>query len=595
MMPKCGRFGRRFDPGAIWRCERGVGVGEVVVLAALVAAAIAALAPFVTKKAPSLQAGFNEILPCQRIVNAAVAGLQSNYGNHKQPDDPNSEFTGFPPGLQVPANDASVVAIKDCKTKLDQFNDSIKSGNYRALNEIGEQIDSVSAIIGTCKFEDDFSLAAGTAGIEYSDLVLALIPFASGLQATGQAVATGAAAGSGGMQSSGDQNKVWTGNIKIPAAASLNAAGGTSSVIVRAQTAALVPKAADGSCAGASIQDGNYCVQIAQGDGTCPPGQILDGGRCFASCTTVNSREIQWKAPPPAKVNSFIVSPNEIDKGSTQPVTLSWVVNNTESVSINQGAGAFPSNPTKEGIQGQLTLNPPPQESTTWTLLALGVQGRSSDSKAATLVVKDNVPAAVAITSPAANEQILDFSVTVSGVVRPVPDADHLTAQIWVNGALLNTTKINGDGTFSALAPLQNTIGLSDLKVLGPPAISVTQCGPEAAAISVGAFPVNGSRNGIRVVVPLASGSVSAGVSVEHVVLVYSFQVVWGGSCGSAPNQNNSLGFVVRDGQPTSVGSVNCGFNGPAHCSDIAQITVLTSVGSKVVNESWTANIDSCN
>jgi hypothetical protein len=594
MMPTRDRFGRRFH--AIWRSQRGVGLGEILVLAALVAAGIAALAPIVTKKAPSLQAGFNEILPCHRIINAAVAGLQYNYGDHKDPDNPDSPFIGFPPGLQVPANDPAVVAIKSCKTKLDSFNESIKTGNFRALEEIGKQIDSVSTIIGTCKFPDDFKLAAGTAGTEYSDLVLALIPFASGVQATGSAVATGAAAGSGGMKSSGDQNTAWTGQIKIPASASVDAAGGTSSVRVTAKTAALVRKASDGSCPGASIQDGKYCVQIAQADGKCPPGQQLEDGRCYASCTTVDSREINWKAPPPAKAVSFVVSPNQIDKGSTAPVTLLWVVNNAESISVNQGVGDFPSDPSKANVQGRVVLNPPPQSSTTWTLLALGIQGRTTDSKAATLVVKEpDAEAAVSLTSPRPNEQILNFSVPVSGVVRPVPDAAHRTAQILVNGVGFVTT-IKADGTFEAVAPLQNTIGASDLIVFGPPAVAVTQCGPAAAPISIGAFTQNGVKNLVRVVVPLGNDrSVSTSVTVEHVVSVHSFQVVWGGGCGAAPSQNNSLGFVIRDGEPsTPVGSVLCGFSKPIHCSDTARITIATSAGTKVVNEAWSANINSC-
>src|SRR5439155_16601653 len=188
-----------------------------------------------------------------------------------------------------------------------------------------------------------------------------------------------------------------------------------------ATTAALVPKNPDGSCSGASLEDGGNCVQLVRLDGTCPAGQTMNDGRCFVGCTT-DTKTIDWQPPPPAKVIAFTISPKEIDQGSTQPIMLQWVVSNAVTVGIDNGGGNYDSDPTKTAVAGSVTL-PPPQASTTWTLLALGVNGQSSDSKTVTLVVKDAAKQyGVAISSPTANAQILDFAVTVSGVIQPVPD-----------------------------------------------------------------------------------------------------------------------------------------------------------------------------
>jgi hypothetical protein len=51
---------------------------------------------------------------------------------------------------------------------------------------------------------------------------------------------------------------------------------------------------------------------------------------------------------------------------------------------------------------------------------------------------------------------------------------------------------------------------------------------------------------------------------------------------------------VAADQDPVQVGRVTCGFrflDGPLNCTDVATITVGTSVGTKVVGQQWIANI----
>jgi hypothetical protein len=576
---------------AIWRCQRGVTGMELVAGVAALFALYAAYEVF-TRKVPALQAELIQLKPCLAKVSAAIEGLKCRYGEYESGlpcETPNAKFLGFPQGLEIVANDPTNITFEECKAEMARFSDKIKQGNHATITKLTEQINEYQQLFGKCAITSKFR--EGTAGVPYQDVVEAYIPFSS-VPATGQIAVTGLRPGGGGFKSTKAPN--WIGSVNVPTVFGIEEAGTESQVTVTATTMALAPRAPDGvACYPGSEPVDSRCVYVVRPDGTCPAG-LTPGAdnRCFFSCTTP-AKAIGWKAPPPAKVDAFTVTPNAIDKGSKDPVTLSWVVSNSDSVGINQGVGDFSANPTKT-TNGSVTLNPPPDQSTTWTLLALGPGGKSSASATATLVVKESA-ATVAITSPQPNAQILDFSVVVSGVITPVPDEAHRKAQILVNGAFLAEATINAAGQFSAGAPLQNTIGLSDLIVFGSPAVGVTSCGPASAPITLGAFAPNGAKNLIRVIVPLASGSASSSVQVEHVISVNRFGVVWGGGCGPAPSQNNALGIVVRDGEAsTPVGSVLCGFPGPAHCTDIATITVGTSVGSKVVTQTWTADINSC-
>ena len=588
-----GRTPRLF---ALWRSARGVTVVGLIFGAVALLASIAAY-EVATKKFPGLQAGFNQLAPCKRLVQAAIDGIIFNYAE-KDPDNPlkpKKDANGnivFPTGLNIPEDDPSVVAFRQCEAIQKTFSDSVKAGNFQAISELNNQINIGLQFVGKCNITSNFRV--GVAGVNYSDVVEAYINFSAGSQGAGTIFASGAAAGAGGFRSTNSPN--WIGNIAISADASKDAAGKTSQVIVTARTPAVKPRNQDGSCPGASIEDGGRCVQIVQLDGTCPPGQIIDGGRCLISCPT-DPKEIFWKAPPLPKVNAFTVSPLSIEKGSTSPVQLNWVVSNAQSASIDKGIGEITVNPEKS-VAGFRVLNPPPTESTTWTLLALGVNPGSSDFGTATLVVKEpDKPVTVAITSPAADELILEQGVTVSGVVAPVPDPDHRKAQILVNGAFLSEATIDGSGHFSARTALMNTISLGDIVLLGTNPIGVTTCGPKADTISIRVDKAGGAKNLIRVVVPLGNNQASsASVQVEHVIDVSGFHVSWSGGCGPAPGQNEGRSLVVRANQAAvQVGSVLCGFPGPAHCTDVAAITVDTGVGSRTVNQTWNANIDSCN
>jgi hypothetical protein len=577
----------------LWRCQRGVtGVELIVGLAALWA--LYTGYEVYTRKVPALQAELLQLKPCLQKVNAAIEGIKCTYGKYEGDlpcEDKNAKFLGFPDGLQIVANDPVNVTFEECKAEMARFSDKVKQGNHTAISKLTDQINEYQKLVGQCSITSSFR--PGTAGVAYKDSFQAYIPFSSSVAATGQVAVAGPRPGSGGFRSTTAPN--WIGDVNVPAAFGVDDAGTESQVTVKATTVALAPKADNGiDCYPGSESDGSRCVYVVRPDGTCPAGLTPgEGNRCYFSCTTP-PKPIAWKAPPPAKVDAFQVTPTSIEKGSKDPVTLSWVVSNTESVSINQGAGDFPADATKT-TSGSITLNPPPDKTTTWTLLALGPGGKSSASDTATLVVTESA-FTVAITSPTANEQILDSGVTVSGIITPVPDPAHRKAQILVNGAFVADADIKADGTFAGRTFLQNTIDLSDLIVFGSPAVGVTSCGPASAPITLGAFTANGAKNLIRVIVPLASGSASSSVQVEHVISVSRFGVSWGGGCGPAPSQDNALGIVVRDGEASKpVGAVLCGFPGPAHCSDIATITVGTSVGSKVVTQSWTADINSCN
>jgi hypothetical protein len=341
----------------------------------------------------------------------------------------------------------------------------------------------------------------------------------------------------------------------------------------------------------------SVCEILTGGDGTCPAGLTPSGGKCYIACATpAFPKAILWKIPDPPKILAFTVSPTEIIKGSTDTVTLSYNIENAASASISPGVGEIITDP--KGATGVRTtvVNPTPQSTTKWTLSATGVNAAVTTAAQAELTVKpDPSKTSVAIVAPTDKAQIADFTVTVSGVVTPVPPPEFRKAQLLVNGGLMNEVPIDAGGNFAGAVPLMNTIALGDILVVGSAAVGVTSCGPISSLISMSA-PFAQANNGIRVVVPLPGGSASALAGVEHVVRVSSFRVDWAQTCGPAPSKNESPGSVLRAAQPAvPVGTVDCGVGGPTHCTDTATITVATSVGQKIVPQAWTINVDSCN
>jgi hypothetical protein len=579
---------------AAWRCQRGFGIGEALVLAALIAAGYATYEAM-SKKVPALQAALIPLKQCNTTVKAAIEGLQCTYGTYEVDGNCNSKFLGFPAGLEVPPNDAAIVALQSCKAELDKLTEIAKQGNHKAINQLSGQIDSGLALAGKCEITSTFK--QGTAGVDYKDSFTAHIPFAGSAQHTGTVAVGGAASGSGAFRPNPSDPKNWIGDVRVSGASNQNAGGQDSQVTATATTPAVGPKNDDGSCPGASIKDGNQCILIVRPDGTCPAGLTPNGGRCDFSCTTP-AASIHWKAPDPVKIVSFIVSPNLIEKGSKDPVTLHWVLNHAAAASIDQGIGSVgPVDATKAGLTGSWTIVPTPTESTTFTLSAFGLNQTSSDSKAVTLTVKETAtgPFTVAIGTPNPNEEITDQGVTVSGVIAPVPDAAHRKAQILVNGAFLSEATINDAGQFSTRTALMNTIGFNDLSVSAF-SVTVTECGSIAAPVFMSANKPS-AKNLIQVRVPVSdNAAATASVEVEHVVFVSDFHVRWGGDCPGPP-QDEVAQVTIRNGAAAqTVGYVQCGFSGPAHCTaTTATIQIGTSVGSGHVNQSWFADIDQCN
>ncbi len=592
-----GRTQRSF---AFWRSERGITIAGLLVAAAVLLASIAAYDVF-TKKVPSLQAAFIPLRNCGALVKGAIDGLVSNYAVHDDRGNPVKDANGnivFPDGLNLTEDDPIVVALRQCQAIQKTFSDSVKAGNFQAINDLNNQIDMGLRFVAQCRWGSATKFRAGTAGIDFSDGgVEAFVNFsATGSDGGGQITATGTASGGGAFYSKTSPN--WLGNIAISGNASQNAAGTTSQVTFTATAPATRPKNADGSCPGASINDGGRCVQILQMDGTCPPGQTPTAdGRCLISCPSADVREIIWMAPNPPKVEAFKVDPMSIDKDRTDPIKLDWVISNAKSYSIDHGVNPDTQIPQQkwQSSVASFAFIPPPKESTTYQLLALGVGPFSNAVATATVVVKEpEKPVTVVITSPKPDDQILEEGVTVTGVVAPVPDPDHRTVQILTNGALLQTATLDAGGNFSARTALLNTISRNDIKIVSIPSVFVTRCGAISLPVAVSVEKAGSTMNLISVRVPLAGDKVaSASVQVEHVISVSEFAVQWGGDCGEL-DKDIGRSLVLRNGDFVEVGTVDCGFTGPAHCSATVNLTVVTSVGTFTPSQSWRADIDSC-
>ncbi len=577
---------------AVWRDERGFAVFELVASLAVLGVALAAAWAH-SGKGTAVQAALGPIRQCQATVAAAKAEIQKEFGQFND----QGTFTGYLPGTQISENDPRVTAIRSCEATLANFNTSVQAGNRAALDDLRGQINEATQAVASCTITDP--LTAGVPGETYSAPVIANIPFATGSPGAGTITATGAAVGDGTFNFTSPPR--WTGNITITGEASKDAGGKTSQVMATATTPALVtpnPPGAGPRCPGASIEDNGRCVQIVRLDGTCPAGQTKKDDRCYVSCTT-NVVPLQWKFPAaPAVV--LEVEPKEITKGSTQKVSLRWVISNAKSATLAPDIGGPIATDPAKAVTAEKVFSVTPQNDTTWTLTAQGVSPHGSVSDSATLKVKPVSAEATTVTIPApsADENIFEEGVTVSGVVSPVPDADHRKAQILVNGAFLSEATITNAGTFSARTALQNLVRLGSVKVVGNPSVGVTKCGSLAESIGVFVDQSEGARNLIRVVVPLAEGQASSSVTVNHGIVVNRFQVNWGGGCGPAPPQDSTISVKVATNQTTvEVGKVFCGFrfsSGSVHCSDTATISVGTSVGTKVVTQGWRADIDSC-
>lgn len=101
---------------------------------------------------------------------------------------------------------------------------------------------------------------------------------------------------------------------------------------------------------------------------------ILTASNGAGSVTASVTVTVSVSAPPPT-INSFIAAPSTITAG--QSATLSWIVSNATSISIDNGIGAVTS-------PGFVTVNP--SASTTYTLTAFGPGGSATASATVAVV-----------------------------------------------------------------------------------------------------------------------------------------------------------------------------------------------------------------
>lgn len=99
---------------------------------------------------------------------------------------------------------------------------------------------------------------------------------------------------------------------------------------------------------------------------------------------------------------SFSADPQSISLGNSS--TLTWTTTNAESVSIDQGIGP---------VDQHGTLNVSPQESTTYTITAMGPGGRATASVTVTVVS----PITLTITSPLDGDTISGPDIMVEGTI----------------------------------------------------------------------------------------------------------------------------------------------------------------------------------
>lgn len=122
-------------------------------------------------------------------------------------------------------------------------------------------------------------------------------------------------------------------------------------------------------CEGSCCQSGQVCKN---GDGPCcAPVDPCTGGICGAVVDNCG-QDVNCAACPPPVIDSFTGTPRSIDQGGATPesATLSWSTTAATSCAIDHGIGPVDCN-------GNTTLTPGPDTTTTYTLTAVGAGGDS--------------------------------------------------------------------------------------------------------------------------------------------------------------------------------------------------------------------------
>jgi hypothetical protein len=285
-----------------------------------------------------------------------------------------------------------------------------------------------------------------------------------------------------------------------------------------------------------------------------------------------------------------MAKPTEILPG--QPASLSYKFIEAESATINPGNVKLGVSENKG--EGKIPVSP--KETTEYTLTVVGPGGNATAS--AKVTVK-SPPAGLTITAPAeATSFVTTDTVTVSGIVSPVPPAEFRSAQIRVNGAPAATAVINGAGQFSFPVGLTKKTTADKLSVENPDVQRAGDvCGEywEIAYVTPKDDTGEDVKNTIEVVVELGGDQATASVVVYHIAEAKRFHLVWDGGCSCKDQDIDALNGPILPGTggfTNAVGKVLCNFSQSINCTDHAHVTVDTSVGQlEAPTATWLINL----
>jgi hypothetical protein len=522
----------------VWRSERGEVVSGVLLAAA-------AILVFLGGISTGLSVVARERLnQCISDVVTASRSLQARYAVD----------------AVVPQDDPDVLIIQGCKQLArDTARDPALIGVSGPAKNLSNLVDQGLEHVGKC------TIAAVTpadpeAGITAGLFVDADIPLAGPTTTVTATTHVGGAQFVGSM--GGATLGCCHGTIGVPLAASANAAGEASEVVVTARAI------------------------VTPGPTGCIPPSTLEGGQCVLACSTPPFNVV-WKKARLPEINAFTLQPSTIDlSGPPVPaIIVAWDVSGAKSVTITHVG--------KVADKGS-SLESAPDKDTDYTLTAVGARPEDTKTVTRTLKVIDNRQLAVTLTSPSGNSTVTNTSVGVTGKVTPAPStAGSMTGTISVNGVAVGPVTIDGGGNFTGSAQLQKVMTLASLTLTNPsPTIQV--CGNQARTVTVG---TNASQadvtNVVTVTVTDGTRQGSASATVFHAVRLNTFQGEWQGCVGDNPNV--SLGATLGGGgQPVSVGQLTCGCTQAplgCHVACAVKATVGTSVGTKESTATWTLDV----
>ncbi len=466
------------------------------------------------------------------LAKAQVIRVKTNY------DALVSEFGEIKPDTPIPANDSRVLEIKDAISKLKAFAEEVRDKARNAVEASITQnaIDTLNQ--ATACVVDPPTPGEGSASQAkaISVRVQARVPLpkdTSGVSLTSDKGDTGSIDACGPPSCS--TPFTWIGKIN------------------------LIAK--DPSLSGKTTQ-----IQVSGPNIAC------------------NAVAFRWLFTPP-KIQSFTKTPTiPIQPGTT--VTLTWETQNAQGADIN---GTVVGNPAR----GVMEVSP--NETTDYILTAVSTNPAEPNvyyKDSAKLKVEVTKPSFAVTLSSGGNDVTTDFSVTVGGKVTPVPPDGTLVA-IGVNGALVTTASVGGDGSYFATVTLPKTTSIGRLALTNP-GVNVFACGGFASAVTLANKATAADvANVFTATVFKDGGGVDSNVAtlqVTHAVKITSATVSWSGQCPGPDEDLGAGGKIVRGGDVLQLGNVTCGVPCPApstKCTATARSSVSTTVGSLFVDALW--------